>query len=151
MLFRRLGAPERDIYDDFYWADRHLGGKHTLPESDLLKAVHAYAADFYHAMGGKGEASFFSMDETALLAVGILLEEAAEEVLEHRGDMVFVEGEEVEKPKERKRMQTEAVEVEVAEEGQQRQVEEERPTAKRRRAKKKAKESKTVHDHKDSG
>lgn len=113
--------------------------------------MHAYAADFYHAMGGKGEVSFFSMDETALLAVGILLEEAAGEVLGHRGDMVFVEGEEMEKSQERKCMQTEAMEVEVAEEDQQRQVEEERPAAKRRRGKKKAKESKAVHDHGDSG
>lgn len=103
--------------------------------------------------------SFCSMDETALLAVGILLEEAAEEVLGEKGDMVFVEGEEMDKTKERKGQQTKAMETEVAEEVQQRQVEEGqqgqvaegRPAAKRRKGKKKAKERKTVHDHGDPG
>ena len=33
------------------------------------------------------------MDETALLAMGILLEEAAKEILGDAGDLVFVEGE----------------------------------------------------------
>lgn len=33
-----------------------------------------------------------SMDETALLAFGILLEEASREVLGQRGDLVFTEG-----------------------------------------------------------
>jgi len=104
-------------------------------------------------MGERGEVNFSSMDETALLALGILLEEAAEEVLGERGDMVFVEGEETEKTQERKDLQTEAMEVEVAvtEEDQQRLIEEERPAAKRRKGKKKAKESKKVHDHDDSG
>ena len=35
------------------------------------------------------------MDETALLAMGILLEEAAKEILGESGDLVFVEGDEV--------------------------------------------------------
>ena len=35
------------------------------------------------------------MDETALIALGILLEETAKESLEETGDMVFVEGEEI--------------------------------------------------------
>ncbi len=91
------------------------------------------------------------MDETALLAVGILLEEAAEEVLGEKGDMVFVEGEELEKPQERKGMQTEAMEIEVSEEGQQGQFAEGRPAAQRRKGKKKARKSKTVRDHGDPG
>ena len=39
---------------------------------------------------------FESMDETALLGLGILLEEMAEHVLGETGDLAFVEGEEVE-------------------------------------------------------
>lgn len=50
-------------------------------------------------MGHKGEVSFATMDETALLAMGILLEESAKEVLGKNGHMVFVEGEEREKPR----------------------------------------------------
>ena len=65
-----------------------------LPESDLLKAIHSYASDFYgRAVKGKGKADFESLDETALLAVGILMEEMAGEVLGETGDMAFVEGE----------------------------------------------------------
>ena len=71
----------------------------VLPDSDLLKAVHVYASDYYHrALGAQGEVSFESMEETALLAVGILLEEAAEDILGERGDLVLVEGEVVSEP-----------------------------------------------------
>ena len=38
---------------------------------------------------------FESLDETALLAVGILMEEMAGDVLGETGDMAFVEGEDV--------------------------------------------------------
>ncbi len=65
-----------------------------LPESDLLKAIHAYASDFYgRAVKGKGKVDFESLDETALLAVGILMEEMAREALGETGDLAFVEGE----------------------------------------------------------
>ena len=153
VLFRRLGAPERDIHDDFYWADKHLAEKQTLPESDLLKAVHAYAADFYEAMGEKGEVNFRSMDETALLAIGLLLEEAAEEVLGETGDMVFVEGEEAKKPKRRREVQIEAVESEVIDDDQQQQEEEEegRPAEKKPKEKRKRKKRKIRHEQDDPG
>lgn len=77
--------------DDIYWADRHLAAGIELPDSDLLKAVHAYAADFYGRRGGKRD--FASLDETALMGVGVLLEEWAEVVLGREGEGVFVEGE----------------------------------------------------------
>ena len=65
-----------------------------LPDSDLLQAVHAYASDFYeNATHDKGLIDFASMDETALLAIGILLEEATAHCLGDTGDMVFVEDE----------------------------------------------------------
>ncbi|TPX16941.1 uncharacterized protein E0L32_003503 [Thyridium curvatum] len=116
VLFQRRGAPQRYAERDVYFAnERDLGpGGDALPDSDLLKAVHAYASDFYEAMavrsggggggGGGGDhdnSSFFvgsrhvderSMDETALLAFGILLEEAGREALGRRGDLVFTEG-----------------------------------------------------------
>ena len=65
-----------------------------LPDSDLLKAIHTYASDYYSratADGGRGD--FHSMDETALLAMAILLEESAKESLGDTGDLAFVEGE----------------------------------------------------------
>ena len=89
-LFRRRGAPQRNEENDFYWADRHLKEGQILPDSDLLKAVHEYASEFYGRRGGP--ADFESLDETALLAVGILLEEWMGSVGEEWG--VFVEAEE---------------------------------------------------------
>lgn len=68
-----------------------------LPDSDLLKAIHSYSSHFYGASKrGQGQVDERdlderSMDETALLAFGILLEEAGREVLGRRGDLVFTE------------------------------------------------------------
>jgi hypothetical protein len=104
VLFRRKDAPERYAEQDVYNShERELprGGQGVLPDSDLLKSVHAYSSRFYGAMerrGGSGNGSTGrhsvderSMDESALLAFGILLEEAGREVLGRRGDLVFTE------------------------------------------------------------
>ena len=67
-----------------------------MPDSDLLKAVHTYASDFYgRATLNGGLLDFESLDETALLSLGVLLEEMAEHVLGDTGDLAFVEGEEI--------------------------------------------------------
>ncbi|KAK1633836.1 membrane protein [Colletotrichum phormii] len=105
VLFRRKSAPERFAEFDVYMAhDRNLadGGHTSLPDSDLLKSVHTYASYFYSALGGpKRNLSYQvgarniderSMDESALIALGILLEEAGRDVLGSKGDMVFTEG-----------------------------------------------------------
>lgn len=82
--------------NDFYFANESLPPERGLPDSDLLKAIHTYASDFYtYATPDRGRASWRSMDETALIALGILLEETAKESLEETGDMVFVEGEDI--------------------------------------------------------
>lgn len=92
--------------------------KPVLPDSDLLKSIHGYTCRFYEAMDWRivannkkskptGEAlaagddrattrrlmDHKSMDETALLAFGILLEEAGRGALGETGDLAFVEGE----------------------------------------------------------
>lgn len=97
VLFRRKDAPERYLENDIYYAhERRLprGGQGVLPESDLLKAIHGYASAFYGTKDGgrNGGPDERSMDETALIAFGILLEEAGREVLGRRGDLVFTEG-----------------------------------------------------------
>lgn len=97
VLFRRRGAPQRYEENDIYWADKHLQGAQRLPESDLLKAIHAYAADFYEKQfGGFAAADRESLDESALLCLGILIEEVAEQVLGNTGDLAFVEGDLIE-------------------------------------------------------
>ncbi|KAI9729054.1 MAG: hypothetical protein M1828_000139 [Chrysothrix sp. TS-e1954] len=90
----------------------------SLPSSDLLKALHRYTSLFQHALlqtaggvggggggvggvGGRGgggqqqqdgeENSYGTLDETALLALGILIQEASREVVGEEGWRVFVE------------------------------------------------------------
>ena len=93
ILRRSVNAPERG-FDDLYNADERLQPGQQLPESDLVKALHAYASDFYDmATENKGLYDFKSFDETALLAFGILLEEGALDMLGETGDMVLVEPE----------------------------------------------------------
>lgn len=95
VLFRRKNAPERYNETDIYWADQKLEAWQRLPDSDLLKAIHAYASEFYgRATTNAGRSDWRSMDETALLALGVLLEEAAVEELGETGDFAFVEGDE---------------------------------------------------------
>lgn len=87
-LLRHQQGPQQDQSYEQFSAHRHL--KHRLPDSDLLKAIHTHASDFYGAHPD-AEDSFGSMDETALIAMGILLEEFAAERLGETGDLAFVE------------------------------------------------------------
>ena len=96
VLFGRRGAPTLSQEEDVYSADRHLSEQQRLPDSDLLKAIHTYASDFYaKTTTNRGAVANESLDETALLGLGILLEEMAGHVLGETGDLAFVEGEEV--------------------------------------------------------
>ncbi|SPQ24933.1 8ec96993-4bc2-44b1-bda7-8ba71ac522fb [Thermothielavioides terrestris] len=101
-LFRRKNAPVRYAEQDIYWANEDLpdGGLGYLPDSGLLKSVHGYASRFYEAAAarlgpkcvvGTRIVDERSMDETALLAFGILLEEASRDALGKRDDLVFTE------------------------------------------------------------
>ncbi|KAF7514014.1 hypothetical protein GJ744_006628 [Endocarpon pusillum] len=93
VLLRRATAPTEGRAD-VYFADENLKPEQKLPDSELLKASHLYASDFYGINsedGGKRD--FKSLDETALIALGILLEEAAVQLLGKTGDMVLVEPE----------------------------------------------------------
>lgn len=82
--------------NDPYWAHRYLTADQPLPDSDLLKAIHTYASDFYARVFGTGAmVDYRSMDETALLCCGILMEEMADEVLGETGDLALTEGERV--------------------------------------------------------
>ncbi|KAF3482945.1 uncharacterized protein GIQ15_02269 [Arthroderma uncinatum] len=96
VLFRRQNASIRYMENDFYFANEDIPEDQPLPDSDLLKAIHTYASDFYgNGTVDHGQSTWRSMDKTALIALGFLLEEAAVEALEETGDMVLVEGEEV--------------------------------------------------------
>ena len=94
ILFQDPEAPIRYGENDIYFAERYLEPSQQLPDSDLLKALHCYASDFYASRTEKGgKKDFLSLDETALLALGILIEEAAYEGLGETGDLALVESE----------------------------------------------------------
>ncbi|KAI1332826.1 hypothetical protein F5Y16DRAFT_356681 [Xylariaceae sp. FL0255] len=107
VLFKRSGAPIRYAEKDIYHAHEDLrdGGRALLPDSDMLKSLHSYTSHFYASLAASGATmeendktqaiDERSMDETALLAFGILLEEAGWEALGKRGHLVFTEGVEV--------------------------------------------------------
>ncbi|KAI9705752.1 MAG: hypothetical protein M1820_005000 [Bogoriella megaspora] len=92
VLFRSSRAPLRYEEDDVYFQNEKLPENRKLPDPDLLKALHAYASDYYFCTSpNNGATDFRSMDETALLALGILIEEAAVQALGPSGDMLFTE------------------------------------------------------------
>jgi hypothetical protein len=93
VLFRRKNAPTRYAEDDIYFANERQS-RTDLPESDLLKALHCYTSDFYSRnTADQGSSDWRSLDETALIALGILMEEVSRDVLGQTGDLVFTEGE----------------------------------------------------------
>lgn len=88
-----INAPDH-TNEDVYSQDLRLKPHQTLPDSDLLKSIHTYCSDFYNmATANNGHTDYKTLDETALLAFGILLEEAALEALGKTGDMALVEPE----------------------------------------------------------
>lgn len=93
-LLRRTNIPSK-LLENSYAAVEDAISSGKLPDSEMLRAVHAYASDFYSSATGRGKEKIdsWSLDETALIAVGILLEEAVREALGENGDMAFVEPE----------------------------------------------------------
>ena len=87
------GSTRAKLLLDHYKAEERLEDPNRdLPDSDLLKAAHAYASDFYsRATLDHGKHDFRSLDGSALMAIGCLLEEAARQPLGENGDMALVE------------------------------------------------------------
>ncbi|TQS33855.1 hypothetical protein Golomagni_05786 [Golovinomyces magnicellulatus] len=95
VLFRSKKAPTRFAEYDIYFAnERH--NVSNLPDSDLLKALHTYTADFYSKnTHDNGLHDWKSLDGTALIALGILTEELVQEMIGKTGDLALTEGEPV--------------------------------------------------------
>ncbi|KAF4629174.1 hypothetical protein G7Y89_g8976 [Cudoniella acicularis] len=92
VLFRRKNAPTRFAEHDIYFASEAIS--HGLPDPDLLKALHRYTSGFYaRATSDGGAIAWRSMDETALIALGFLMEEVSH--LGRTADLVFTEGAQV--------------------------------------------------------
>lgn len=88
----KSSAGPNPLLDQYKAEERLENPDKDLPESDLLKAAHAYASDFYSkATPDCGKQDFRSLDGSALIAIGCLLEEAARQALGDNGDMALVE------------------------------------------------------------
>lgn len=80
---------DKDLED---WIDDETPDDVPLPESDIIEAVQSYAGHFYaNTTDSRRTEQFSSMDGSALIAVGVLLEELGKELLGETGDMVLVE------------------------------------------------------------
>jgi hypothetical protein len=95
VLYRARNAPERFEETDPYFAHKDLP-EQSLPSRDLLSAVHLYMANFYERSQPGNQRMQKFMNETALIALGILIEESAREELGETGDIVFTEAAEIE-------------------------------------------------------
>lgn len=62
-----------------YFANERLPREARLPTSEMLTSIHAYAADFFKYGMQRYRPVYQSMDESALLAFGILAEELSKE------------------------------------------------------------------------
>lgn len=92
VLFKKARAPIRYEETDYYFAHANLPADKPLPTSDLLSAIHAYISTLYSRNREPGiDRVWRCMDETALIAFGILLEETAREKLGETGDLAFTE------------------------------------------------------------
>ena len=99
LLLRKQNTSARPVSEQVektYFAHENLPADQSLPSSELLETIHAYAADFYeYATADNGHDDHKTMDETALLAMGILIEEMSKDALGDTGDLVLVEGQEL--------------------------------------------------------
>ncbi|KAJ5633600.1 hypothetical protein N7528_001442 [Penicillium herquei] len=84
-------AAKKNKERESYFAHEKLPADRQLPPSELLTAIHSYSSDFYTQLRKNGKHNFHSMDESALLAVGILMEELAKEQLGETGDLALTE------------------------------------------------------------
>ncbi|KAF8531306.1 hypothetical protein BDD12DRAFT_869838 [Trichophaea hybrida] len=84
VLARRIRAPDYVAPVDSKEYDARL------PDNDLMIAIHQYASDFYSAHG-MAPISSKSMDESALIAMGLLLEETIEQLLGGGGHLALVD------------------------------------------------------------
>lgn len=92
VLFKKLSAPTRYEETDYYYAHKNLPSDQKLPSGDLLSALHAYISKLFDRTEEDGkEKTWKCMDETALIALGILMEEVAKEVMGETGDLALLE------------------------------------------------------------
>ncbi|KAF2854598.1 hypothetical protein T440DRAFT_238132 [Plenodomus tracheiphilus IPT5] len=96
VLFKQAKAPVRYEETDYYYAHATTAVQQQLPDGDLLSAIHAYVSKLFSRTAQPGHDRIWRcMDETALIACGIILEEMAREELGATGDLALTEAADV--------------------------------------------------------
>lgn len=85
VLIRRPHYLNNKLKGEPYFAHERLPRQARLPTSEMLTALHAHAADFYKYGMQRTKAVHQSLDESALLAFGILTEELCRELMGPEG------------------------------------------------------------------
>ncbi|KAI8935968.1 hypothetical protein NX059_007472 [Plenodomus lindquistii] len=92
VLFKQAKAPIRYEETDYYHAHATSAVQQQLPNGDLLMSIQSYVSKLYSRTARPGHDNTWKcMDETSLIACGILLEETARELLGSTGDLAFTE------------------------------------------------------------
>ncbi|KAI4951295.1 hypothetical protein J4E91_004004 [Alternaria rosae] len=98
VLFKRKNAPIRYEEDDYYPAHNKLPPDQKLPSGDLATAMKAYIERLWVKTGRRRRFSrklmrrtWRGLNETALIALCILVEETARDALGETGDLAFTE------------------------------------------------------------
>lgn len=78
--------------DTDHLSQEHITPDPNLPKMELVKALHAYASNFYaYAIPSGGEIDYCSMDASALIVMAKLLETTVETIIGNTGDLAFTE------------------------------------------------------------
>lgn len=92
VLYKRKKAPVRYQENDYDPAHTKLPADQQLPSGELVTAIHTYLSRRYaKAERGRLRVPWKYMRETALIAMGILMEETARGILGETGDLAFTE------------------------------------------------------------
>lgn len=92
-LFRRYPAPDSLDRRTIYPSDALDLPPGLIPDAELLRAIHLYAAQLFAGLGARSaDRCWGAFDGTALLAVGALVEEAVREMVGESGERAFVGG-----------------------------------------------------------
>ncbi|KAB2101115.1 hypothetical protein AA0113_g3650 [Alternaria arborescens] len=93
VLFKRKNAPMRYEEDDYYPAHSKLPANQKLPSGDLADVLRTYVSTLWARTKGPRmmQRTWRGMDESALIALSILMEETARGALGETGDLAFTE------------------------------------------------------------
>ncbi|KAF2665987.1 hypothetical protein BT63DRAFT_427771 [Microthyrium microscopicum] len=81
---------EDSFYRDYDAYTTELLQHVAIPDGDLLEALHTYASDFYDTKTDM-HGIYFQLDGSALIALGVLVEEMARQDLGDEGDLALTE------------------------------------------------------------